>query len=195
MQTRMSPRAKVRVATRYHYRGSRPFPPGEVPEDGHLSGIPPRSGSDLKAHPRHPLARSLRVFCACRSFRLISCPLTSETLVMSAELSTILKLEVPIIVQLAERRMTVGEVLALVPGSIVELPKTAEEELELLVNNRAIGTGVAVKIGENFGIEIRSIGTPEERVAALGPAPAKPEESDDEVDFEALAAAMLEGQM
>lgn len=116
---------------------------------------------------------------------------------MSADLSTILKLEVPIIVQLAERRMTVGEVLALVPGSIVELPKTAEEELELLVNNRAIGTGVAVKIGENFGVEIRSIGTPEERVAALGPAPVKPAEAggSDEVDFEALAAAMLEGQL
>ncbi|MCL4221663.1 MAG: FliM/FliN family flagellar motor switch protein [Phycisphaerales bacterium] len=116
---------------------------------------------------------------------------------MSAELSTILKLEVPIIVQLAERRMTVGEVLALVPGSIVELPKTADEELELMVNNRIIGTGVAVKIGENFGIEIRSVGTPGERVAALGPATAAPEQSggSEEVDFEALAAAMLEGQL
>ncbi len=115
---------------------------------------------------------------------------------MSAELTTILKLEVPIIVQLAERKLTLGEVLALVPGSIVELPKTSEEELELLVNNRIIGTGVAVKIGENFGIEIRAIGTAEERVAALGPAPAKPADSGpEEVDFEALAAAMLEGQL
>lgn len=115
---------------------------------------------------------------------------------MSAELSTILKLEVPIIVQLAERQMTVGDVLALVPGSIIELSKTAEEELELRVNNRIIGTGVAVKIGENFGIEIRSVGTPEERVVALGPAPAKPAEAaPEEVDFEALAAAMLEGQL
>lgn len=116
---------------------------------------------------------------------------------MSADLSTILKLEVPIIVQLAERRITLGEVLALVPGSILELPKTAEEELELLVNNRKIGTGVAVKIGENFGIELRNVGTPTQRIAALGPAPAATDagSESEEVDFEALAAAMLEGQL
>lgn len=116
---------------------------------------------------------------------------------MSADLSTILKLEVPIIVQLAERRITLGEVMALVPGSILELPKTAEEELELLVNNRKIGTGVAVKIGENFGIELRNVGTPTQRIAALGPAPAAADTASDseEVDFEALAAAMLEGQL
>lgn len=120
---------------------------------------------------------------------------------MSADLATILKLEVPIIVVLAERQITLGEVLSLVPGSIVELPKTAEEELELLVNNRKIGTGVAVKIGENFGIEICSIGTPVERVQAMGTpgdsgsSSGAGDSGDGEVDFEALAAAMLEGQL
>lgn len=120
---------------------------------------------------------------------------------MAADLSTILKLEVPIIVVLAERQITLGEVLSLVPGSIIELPKTAEEELDLLVNNRKIGTGVAVKIGENFGIEIASIGTPEERVQAMGPEVGSDSTTvpagggEEEVDFEALAAAMLEGQL
>lgn len=79
-----------------------------------------------------------------------------------------MSLEVPLIVLLGERRMCTSEVLSLVPGAIVELAKAAEEELTLLVNNRPIGTGVAVKVGENFGIKITFIGDLRERIAAMG---------------------------
>lgn len=91
---------------------------------------------------------------------------------MAADLSSILSLEVPLIVQLAERPITLAEVMALVPGAILELPKTSEEELDVLANNRAIGKGHAVKIGENFGIEITEILGSRQRVIALG-APAE----------------------
>ena len=87
---------------------------------------------------------------------------------MPAELKAILKLEVPVIVEIGKREMTVGEVLSLAPGAIIELPKPAEDELELLVNNKTIGTGVAVKVGENFGIKIAFIGPLAERIKALG---------------------------
>ncbi|TVQ58930.1 MAG: hypothetical protein EA379_12325 [Phycisphaerales bacterium] len=92
---------------------------------------------------------------------------------MPADLKAILKLEVPIIVQLAEREMTVGAVVSLTPGAIIELPKFAEEELDLLVNNKRIGVGVAVKVGENFGIRISHIGDVRERIQALAGAEAK----------------------
>lgn len=84
------------------------------------------------------------------------------------DLAAILKLEVPVIVRLGERSMTVKEVLNLVPGAIIELPKSAEEELDLLVNNKQIGMGTAVKVVENFGIRISFIGDLKERIAALG---------------------------
>ncbi len=80
----------------------------------------------------------------------------------------ILKLEVPIIVQLGRKAMPLGEVLAMMPGTIIELPKKADEELELLVNNRAIGTGIAVKVGENFGLQLQYIGDVRSRIQAMG---------------------------
>jgi flagellar motor switch protein FliN len=80
----------------------------------------------------------------------------------------ILALEVPIVVRLGVRTLRVSEVTALVPGSILELPKSAESELDLMVNNRVVGTGLAVKVGENFGIRISTIGNQAERIAALG---------------------------
>jgi flagellar motor switch protein FliN/FliY len=87
---------------------------------------------------------------------------------MASDLSAVLRLEVPVIVRLGGRSMSLTEVVALVPGSIVQLPKNADDELDLLINNKQIGTGAAVKVGENFGIRINYIGDIRERIAALG---------------------------
>jgi flagellar motor switch protein FliN/FliY len=89
---------------------------------------------------------------------------------MPADVTSILKLEVPLIVRLGERQMTMAQVVSLVPGVIIELPKNADEELELLVNNKPLGTGLAVKVGENFGIRITHIGDVKARVEAMGSA-------------------------
>lgn len=86
---------------------------------------------------------------------------------MGSETRSILKLEVPVIVQLGERRLTVREVLALVPGSIIEIPKLADDELDLLINNERVGVGAAVKVGENFGIRITAMGTQRELAEAI----------------------------
>jgi flagellar motor switch protein FliN/FliY len=87
---------------------------------------------------------------------------------MPADLSALLKLQVPVIVQIAERTMPVDEVMALCPGAIIELPKLADDELEILVGNKAIGTGRAVKVGENFGIRVSRVGDVPARIAAMG---------------------------
>jgi len=83
-------------------------------------------------------------------------------------LAQILRLEVPIVVRLGERGMRVGDVVALVPGSIIEFAKNAEAELDLMVNNRVIGGGQAVKVGENFGLRLTHIGDLAQRVEAMG---------------------------
>ncbi len=87
--------------------------------------------------------------------------------VMSSDIKTIRGLEVPLIVQLGERSMTVAELLALAPGSIIEIPKPADDELDLLINNQRIGVGTAVKVGENFGLRVSAIGSPEAIAEAI----------------------------
>lgn len=92
-----------------------------------------------------------------------------------ANLTQTLRLEVPIVVRLGERIMSVSEVLAMAPGAIVELPKKSEAELDLLVNNKPIGCGQAVKVGENFGLRLTYIGNLKTRLEALAaPAPGEP---------------------
>jgi len=86
---------------------------------------------------------------------------------MPADIKAILQLEVPLIVQIAVRTMTVEAVTSLAPGAIIELPKPADDELELLVNNKTIGAGTAVKVGENYGLRVTYIGDLQERITAM----------------------------
>lgn len=110
---------------------------------------------------------------------------------MPSDLRSILTLEVPIIVLLGERQMPLSAVVALVPGSIIELPKGSDEELTLLANNKPVGTGVAVKVGENFGIRIAYIGDIQERILAMGATSGTQQAVD---PAEALAEQLLAGQ-
>ena len=87
---------------------------------------------------------------------------------VATNIDNILKLEVPVIVQIAERTMSVEEVTAIAPGAIIELPKLADDELEILVNNKIVGTGKAVKVGENYGVRVGFVGDLQDRIVALG---------------------------
>ena len=84
------------------------------------------------------------------------------------DLKRILCLEVPVIVKLAERKLTLGEVMRLGAGAIIEFSKSSDEPLELLINNKPIGVGDAVKVGENFGLKITQIGDVKEIIRSLG---------------------------
>jgi len=88
--------------------------------------------------------------------------------VQSNELQRILHMQVPVIVKLAERKLTLSEVMRLGPGAIIEFLKSNDEPLELLINNKAIGLGDAVKVGENFGLKINQIGDVKEVIRSLG---------------------------
>ena len=103
---------------------------------------------------------------------------------MRIDLERVLSLDVPLIVVLGERQMRLSEVVGLQPGAILELPKKADEELELLANNKPIATGVAVKVGENFGLRVTFIGDLKERIGALAETAAAVE-----VDVQEIGAA------
>ncbi len=85
------------------------------------------------------------------------------------ELARILLLQVPVIVQLARRRMSIAQVRQLSVGAIIEFEKNVESELDLLVNDQQIGRGVCVKAGENFGLRITQVTDECQRIRSLGP--------------------------
>jgi flagellar motor switch protein FliN/FliY len=86
----------------------------------------------------------------------------------SPELARILRVRVPVIARLAERRMTVSNVRGLSCGNIIEFDKSVDEPLDLLIRNRLVGRGIAVKVGENFGLRVLEVEDKEQRIRSMG---------------------------
>lgn len=85
----------------------------------------------------------------------------------SGKLKRILKLQVPVVVRLTQRPMALKEIIKIAPGTILEFDRTVDSELDLLVNNQPIGSGVAVKVNERFGLRISQVGNLRQRIRSL----------------------------
>lgn len=85
-----------------------------------------------------------------------------------ADIRRILKIQVPLVVKLAEKDMPVREVLELAPGAVIHFDVSHDSLLELSANDRCLALGAAVKINERFGLEIRDIPSARKTISALG---------------------------
>ena len=84
----------------------------------------------------------------------------------AGDLSLVLDVPVELAVEIGRTRMTVREMLAIAPGSIVALDRVAGEPVDLLVNGKLIARGEVVAIDEEFGLRVTEVLSPERRLDA-----------------------------
>ena len=86
----------------------------------------------------------------------------------AAELERLNDVSVEVSVEIGRTRMTLGEALALGPGSVIGLHRLAGEPVDLLVNGRVIARGEVVVLDEEFGLRVTEVlaSAPIEAVAA-----------------------------
>jgi flagellar motor switch protein FliN/FliY len=75
----------------------------------------------------------------------------------SRPLAILKDVEMGVTAELGRRRMTVRDLLALTPGSVIELDRAAGSPVDVLVNGTLIARGEVVVIDEEFGIRIAEI--------------------------------------
>jgi flagellar motor switch protein FliN/FliY len=85
----------------------------------------------------------------------------------SRRLDMLLDLPLEVQVELGRTRMSIQDLLAQAPGSVIELDKVAGEPLDILVNGRLLARGEAVVVNEKFGVRITDIVSPQERIQRL----------------------------
>ncbi len=95
------------------------------------------------------------------------------------DLGRLFDVSVELSVEVGRTRMTLGQALALGPGSVVALSRSAREPVDLLVNGKQVARGEVVVIDDDFGLRITEVNQLD--------APADGE-SDDDVASEAEAA-------
>jgi flagellar motor switch protein FliN len=123
----------------------------------------PVAKPQLTPKPPSPAAEAKPIVAAARTPQA---PSKAKTLPPYSQ--SLLKIRVPVVVTLAEKRQPIGRILELGPGSIIQFDKSCEEMLDLQVGNHRVANGEAVKVGEKFGLRITSMVLPDERFQAVG---------------------------
>lgn len=80
---------------------------------------------------------------------------------------SLLKIRVPVSVQLATKKESLQEVISLGQGSIIKFDKGCEQLLQLFVGDHAVAEGEAVKVGEKFGFRVTSMLLPPEHFVTV----------------------------
>lgn len=82
-------------------------------------------------------------------------------------LDLLLDIPLEVSVIMGRTKRPIKEILALAPGSVVELDKLVDEPVEILVNGTLVAEGEVVVVNENFGVRITHIISPAERIKYL----------------------------
>ncbi len=75
----------------------------------------------------------------------------------SRSINFLLDIPLELTVEVGRREMTMGELIELMPGTVVELDRSAGEQLDILANGKLVARGEAVVVGDRYGIRILEI--------------------------------------
>src|ERR1035438_312865 len=94
-------------------------------------------------------------------------PLAAGPAPDSGNLDLLLDIQLPVVVRMGQTEMMMGELLKLTPGSILELNRSADAPVELLVNGKLIAKGEVVVVDGNFAFRITEIESRAARIRSL----------------------------
>lgn len=84
-----------------------------------------------------------------------------------ASLDMLMDIGLQVTVELGRTKMSIRDVLAVGPGTVVELNRVAGEPVDILINGKPIAKGEVVVIGDMFGVRVTDILPPAQRVQSM----------------------------
>jgi flagellar motor switch protein FliN len=85
----------------------------------------------------------------------------------SANLEVVLDIDLPLVVRFGRTMMTLKALAALGPGSILDMGRSPDEPVEILVGEQVIARGEVVVVAGNYGVRITDLVSPSDRVKAM----------------------------
>ncbi len=86
----------------------------------------------------------------------------------SWNIDLLLDVELPITVSFGEAEMQLKDVLKLGVGSVIELDKSVNDPVIVIVNQKPIARGEVVMVEGNYGVRILEVESTAERIRSLG---------------------------
>ena len=69
----------------------------------------------------------------------------------------LLDVTVTVTVEVGRTRMSLADLIAVRPGSLVDLDRGAHEPADILVNGKVVAQGEIVTVGDSYGVRITSV--------------------------------------
>lgn len=82
-------------------------------------------------------------------------------------LAVLMDIDLPLVVRFARTDLTLKALTELGPGSIVDMGRSPEDPVEILVGGQVVAQGEVVVVGGNYGVRIINLLGPAERLRAL----------------------------
>ena len=82
-------------------------------------------------------------------------------------IDVILDIELPLVVRFGHTELPLKTLMRLGPGSVIDLGRSPDEPVEVVVSNRVVARGEVVIVGGNYGIRILDVISPTERIRSM----------------------------
>ncbi len=102
-----------------------------------------------------------------RSARPIQRDETQSRQVAGSRIDVILDIDLPVVIRFGRTEMPIRALTRLGPGSVIDLGRSPDDPVEVLVSDRVVARGEVVIVGGNYGIRILDVVSPSERMRSM----------------------------
>jgi flagellar motor switch protein FliN/FliY len=92
-------------------------------------------------------------------------PAAAPAQIDPSRIDVILDIDLPVVVRFGRTDLPLRALTRLGPGSVIDLGRSPDEPVEVMVSNRVVARGEVVIVGGNYGIRIIDVVSPSERMA------------------------------
>jgi flagellar motor switch protein FliN/FliY len=85
----------------------------------------------------------------------------------SGNLAALLDIDLPLIVRFARTEMALRALAQLGPGSMMDMGRSPDAPVQLLIGNQVVAEGEVVVVAGNYGVRITSLVSPADRLRAM----------------------------
>jgi flagellar motor switch protein FliN len=86
----------------------------------------------------------------------------------SVNMELLLDVELPVSVSFGYSEMSLKDILKLGTGSVIELDKSVNDPVTIIVNHKPIAKGEVVMVDGNYGVRVLEVQSTAERIRSLG---------------------------
>ena len=86
---------------------------------------------------------------------------------VESRIEVILDIDLPVVVRFGRTELPLRALTRLGPGSVIDLGRSPDDPVEVMVSNHVVARGEVVIVGGNYGIRITDVVSPTERMRSM----------------------------